>query len=228
MNLSTDPVPETKFCLFLDKLPVELRIEIYKLAFAVEEVDDEVELLLAKPPSHTLLLVCRHVRSEAQEIYHAARRHFWGTTSFKMSLGEVAALQSYNEMFDQLSPSTIRTTIDDITKLRTEFALATTAVAVNITLIDARGGWITELRRSLETTRNQGQAYEGPWLVDYIFYGYGDAQQTALVSVHSAREDLMRCCREATRCKPLHAQILYMTKAFDLKMASIRARRSRG
>ncbi|CAK1356838.1 hypothetical protein CB0940_11968 [Cercospora beticola] len=88
-------------CLVLNKLPAELRNEIYELAFTVDddevEIDlsdfgpprspplltkGEVELSKARPPNNALLSTCHQIQSEATQLYKRASHKYWTDTHF--------------------------------------------------------------------------------------------------------------------------------------------------
>ncbi|GIZ42827.1 hypothetical protein CKM354_000608100 [Cercospora kikuchii] len=99
-GLSTPPALQSD-CLFLNKIPAELRNEIYELTFTSD--DDEVEIDLsnfdpprspllstkggvelskAHPPNDALLCTCRQIQSEATQLYEKASRQYWSETHF--------------------------------------------------------------------------------------------------------------------------------------------------
>ncbi|KAF2166749.1 hypothetical protein M409DRAFT_22803 [Zasmidium cellare ATCC 36951] len=83
----------SKPCPFLEKLPAELRDEIYLLAFTPDcdngngDGDDEEDLLYAEPPSKSIVLTCHKVYNEAKGIYKDAYRKYWSETKFKINEG---------------------------------------------------------------------------------------------------------------------------------------------
>ncbi|PPJ51648.1 hypothetical protein CBER1_08825 [Cercospora berteroae] len=98
---SSAPSASQNDCLFLNKLPAELRNEIYELAFTSH--DDEVEIDLsdfdpprnsllstkgevdlskAEPPNISLLSTCRQIQSEATQLYQRANHQYWTDTHF--------------------------------------------------------------------------------------------------------------------------------------------------
>lgn len=73
---SAPPLPTG--CSFLDKLPAELRNEIYELSFTSDtSAEDAVEVREAAPPSKNLLLASRQFHHEAHQIYLEAYRKYW-------------------------------------------------------------------------------------------------------------------------------------------------------
>ncbi|GIZ42828.1 hypothetical protein CKM354_000608200 [Cercospora kikuchii] len=77
-------------CSFLEKLPAELRNEIYELVFTSDDDDFEgwVELEDAEPPSRALLWTCQQIKTEATQIYEEACSKYWTETSFRVTLGD--------------------------------------------------------------------------------------------------------------------------------------------
>lgn len=58
-------------------MAVELRDEIYAMAFAAETNDDDsIELYAAQPPSKALVMTCRVIRSETHAMYRAAYQSY--------------------------------------------------------------------------------------------------------------------------------------------------------
>lgn len=70
-------------CHFLQRLPAELRNEVYDLAFGFDP-DIPVDLLHAEPPSASLIQTCRQIYSESRAMYRNAFRNYWRTTEFVM------------------------------------------------------------------------------------------------------------------------------------------------
>ncbi|KAK4895327.1 hypothetical protein LTR27_006670 [Elasticomyces elasticus] len=68
-------------------LPAELRNEIYELAFTME-LDKQIELFSAVPPSNSLILTCRQVCDEAAGIYRQAYRAFWTMGHFMLTVSK--------------------------------------------------------------------------------------------------------------------------------------------
>lgn len=61
---------------FLDKLPAEIRNNIYSLVLSPDKRTDLVELKEATPPSKNLMLTCKQIHAEAAGMYRAAYRAF--------------------------------------------------------------------------------------------------------------------------------------------------------
>ncbi|GIZ42826.1 hypothetical protein CKM354_000608000 [Cercospora kikuchii] len=76
--------PSQDECLFLNKLPAEMRNEIYELAFTSNEDRDEVELCEAQPPSPALLFTCQQIRTEAAQLYEEGSYKYWTATHFSI------------------------------------------------------------------------------------------------------------------------------------------------
>lgn len=68
-------------CPFFDKLPAELRLDIYTLTFDIDH-SQEANLLEAKPPSKALLITCKRAHAEARAIHSQAHRNYWMGTKF--------------------------------------------------------------------------------------------------------------------------------------------------
>lgn len=65
-------------------LAPELRNDIYGLAFAPPQRDqeEEVELMYASPPGNSLLLVNRQIYKEAKGFYRTSYQRYWTSTKF--------------------------------------------------------------------------------------------------------------------------------------------------
>ncbi|KAK4496211.1 hypothetical protein PRZ48_012191 [Zasmidium cellare] len=77
-------------CPLFDKLPRELRDEIYKLVFTEDEGEEERDLHKATPPSKGLATACKQGYTETNELYKAAYRQFWSTNDFVINGEETA------------------------------------------------------------------------------------------------------------------------------------------
>lgn len=100
-GLSAPPALQSD-CLFLNKVPAELRNEIYELAFTSSDDDEveidlsnfgpprrpsllikgEVELSKAHPPDSALLSTCQQIQSEATQLYKRVSHKYWTDTHF--------------------------------------------------------------------------------------------------------------------------------------------------
>ncbi|KAK4619186.1 hypothetical protein CLAFUW4_12234 [Fulvia fulva] len=100
-------------CPFFDKLPAELRLDIYELAFS-SNTDSEAEedLRAVKPPSRNILLTCKNAHSEAHGLYKTAYRRYWSSTKFIFE-----AVNSGSESYPALTFPTDRD-LAHITSLR--------------------------------------------------------------------------------------------------------------
>ncbi|CAK1356839.1 uncharacterized protein RHO25_008987 [Cercospora beticola] len=78
-------------CLFLDKLPAELRNLIYEMAFTSDDNSADVELCDAQPPNNALLSTCQQIRSEASQLYDALLHEYWTQTHFIVKAHEAWA-----------------------------------------------------------------------------------------------------------------------------------------
>lgn len=54
---------------FLEKLPAEMRNNIYELVITADRPDEEVEIKQARPLSKNILLTCKQVHAEARGMY---------------------------------------------------------------------------------------------------------------------------------------------------------------
>ncbi|EME78081.1 uncharacterized protein MYCFIDRAFT_200413 [Pseudocercospora fijiensis CIRAD86] len=76
-------------CPFLDKIPAELRNEIYELTFASDHnVEEKVELFEARPPEKSILSTCRQIYEETRGYYIDAFRSYWQDTEFYVECEE--------------------------------------------------------------------------------------------------------------------------------------------
>lgn len=87
--------PSTKRCSFLERIPAELRNEIYKLAFTTNSA--KVDLFSTPPPSKALILTCRKVYEEARGFYKAAYQSYWKNTNFAID-GNTIELEAISRL----------------------------------------------------------------------------------------------------------------------------------
>ena len=116
---STSTTPSPTGCSFFDKLPAELRNEIYELSFTSDTgAEDTVEVSEATPPSKNLLLTSRRFHHEAHRIYLEAYRKYWRSTNFKITLevGETTDGEVFCERYT-LSEDDFPDDIDHICRL---------------------------------------------------------------------------------------------------------------
>ena len=123
--------------MILDNLPAELRNEIWKLAFTLKNNwDEEADLVSACPPSKSLMLTCKQVRSEARGLYIGAYRRYWQSTRFKVTFK--AGVQ-----IDTCSLSTAN--LDNVRHItiyhELEYRWRGTKVKCAIQMIDPKGVW---------------------------------------------------------------------------------------
>ncbi|KAF7188534.1 hypothetical protein HII31_10196 [Pseudocercospora fuligena] len=84
--------PSQDPCYLQEKLPAELRNEIYELVFTTGTPESTqgngpatVDLFHATPPSKALTLTCRQFHAEAHDMYKTAYQSYWKTTSFTVN-----------------------------------------------------------------------------------------------------------------------------------------------
>lgn len=65
----------------LQRLPAELRNNIYELTFA-SDTDSYTKLTEAAPPSKSLIFTCRKIYQEARSMYRNECRRYWRETRF--------------------------------------------------------------------------------------------------------------------------------------------------
>ncbi|KAK4617731.1 hypothetical protein CLAFUR4_12240 [Fulvia fulva] len=130
-------------CPFFDKLPAELRLEIYELSFKPASTEDEVDLCAVNPPSKSLLLTCGKAYNEAQAIFKQAHRQHWSSSNFTMSLSGPASQKKENRKHALLALAALRGEdlqhIVHLTIIREE--LSTGEEGTNMKLLDRRGSW---------------------------------------------------------------------------------------
>lgn len=85
--------PSRQPCHLQEKLPAELRNEIYELLFntscsetSLDNDAETVDLFHATPPSKALTLTCRQFQAEARDMYRMAYRSYWKSTSFTVNV----------------------------------------------------------------------------------------------------------------------------------------------
>ena len=129
---------QTSACPFFDKLPAELRLQIYNLALGVEG-PQEVNLLEAKPPSKAILLTCKKVHAEARAAHNKVYRKYWKETKFVIPEGipervqhEVAALRRI-KLRDLLR-------VNHLWIIRRD-TWGSESETITFELLDNRGGW---------------------------------------------------------------------------------------
>ncbi|KAK4496210.1 hypothetical protein PRZ48_012190 [Zasmidium cellare] len=140
---------DSKPCLFLDKLPAEIRNEIYALAFTPDFKDESetVDLYHTDPPSPALITTCKTISNEAKRFYKHAYRKYWRESNFqldttsareKIMAGDLSyffipAIRLYLINLDQISKLVILDNQPDY--------------KLSATLLDSRGGWKGVLKR---------------------------------------------------------------------------------
>lgn len=77
----------TTTCYFFDKIPPEVRNEIYSLAFTTAADVEDVIYFTASPPSKSIIITCKQAYQEANGLYQDAYRRFWRDSSFKVPDG---------------------------------------------------------------------------------------------------------------------------------------------
>lgn len=132
-----------KPCHFFDKLPPELRNEVYKLAFASDDDSKGIRLIDAAPPSKALIVTCRQTHAESAKLYKAMYRDYWRTNKFlieeSVSYGYQSRLTDHVPVNRAMDVDHIEhlTVILDMTSLN---PLAPKRI-MTITLEDSRGLW---------------------------------------------------------------------------------------
>ncbi|USW48805.1 hypothetical protein Slin15195_G021240 [Septoria linicola] len=108
---------EPKSCLLLKKLPAELRVRVYEMAFTSHhKLNDAVAIFAPKPPSKNLL-----ANQEARACYKQAYQKYWRETKFYYNEYEHARRITQSPMkqsvldrdLDQITSMTI-TSVDAI------------------------------------------------------------------------------------------------------------------
>lgn len=125
-----------KPCYFYDKLPAELRNEIYILAFASSDDGRGVRLINAAPPSKALVMTCRQAHAESAKLYKAMYREYWRTNKFSVTICKSSDPRA--GLTDRV-PSDRARDINHIEHLTVR--LAWTTGSGPLTLEDARGLW---------------------------------------------------------------------------------------
>ncbi|KAK4610226.1 hypothetical protein CLAFUW4_13939 [Fulvia fulva] len=130
-------------CLFFEKLPGELRNNVYELVFALDNTHP-VDILNAQPPRKDFLLTCRQANAEGGGNYQAAYRQSWAGTDF------VLQIPSYGDDTTQH--------INAVQNLRHDDMIHITSLACKprepssqwytIELVDTRGGWLHTCQHS--------------------------------------------------------------------------------
>lgn len=107
------PVPtsaEADSCPFLEKMPAELRNEIYELAFSRDEdPSQEVQLFDASPPRKGLLLSCHQIYNESKDYYIQAYQKYWRTSKFTVLAKHANAEQIEQAHFKKEDVNNINT-----------------------------------------------------------------------------------------------------------------------
>ncbi|KAF2166750.1 hypothetical protein M409DRAFT_22804 [Zasmidium cellare ATCC 36951] len=71
-------------CPLFEKLPPELRNEIYRLTFTVEDEGKDIRLRDAAPPEKAILLTCKQAHTEAAKLHKIMYRDYWRKTTFSV------------------------------------------------------------------------------------------------------------------------------------------------
>ncbi|KAK4618193.1 hypothetical protein CLAFUW4_12233 [Fulvia fulva] len=133
---TTTPSQPTS-CAFFDKLPAELRLDVYELTFAQHD-DKEVELITSSPPSASLLLACRKTYHEARATYQQARRRYWKETKFSIQVTDPRLPLALHAALPRLK----RQGLEHIRHLRIRFCHPTFAgIYDQYELVTVRGVW---------------------------------------------------------------------------------------
>lgn len=126
-------------CAFFDKLPAELRNQIYELSFTTNAcVEEIVEVNKAAPPSKDLLLASRQAHREGHQFYLEAYREYWRTTNFRITIPSERGWGAPYMWFKQRLP-------DDVNNIRHLVVICksrtSTLQSRTSTLLDPRGLW---------------------------------------------------------------------------------------
>ncbi|KAK3633906.1 hypothetical protein LTR56_004665 [Elasticomyces elasticus] len=81
----TFDVPETQTVSRLLTIDPELRNRIYEFVFEGPSKGLVQDLLMATPPSKSILFACRQVNSEAKGLYKTGYQHYWTQTHFVLN-----------------------------------------------------------------------------------------------------------------------------------------------
>ncbi|KAK4496212.1 hypothetical protein PRZ48_012192 [Zasmidium cellare] len=146
-------------CPFFDKLPVELRDEIYKLTFTPDHDEGkEVSLVDAAPPSKAVLMTCKQAHAEAAKLYKAMYQDYWRKTTFQITPDRrLRNDPSVPAIVDYVAPHHTAD-IEHIQHIFVRLVLDERELEMN--LVDRRGLWeCPVLSLDLEKTTKNGSVF---------------------------------------------------------------------
>lgn len=172
-------------CRFLDKLPAELRNNVYELALcSAAEEENQIRIAIpnsaaqppglhlcyARPPSKNLLLTCREIYHEARGIYKCHYRQFWQTTRFFILGRQLRGVRGSSKADQARLKLCANADLENVT--RVDVYLAPT---VSFKLVEKGGLW---LRRA---------AGRGPTYLSMPLGSYDDNEERARTAFEKQR-----------------------------------------
>lgn len=188
-------------CLFLNKLPAEMRNNIYELVFQREDDTDRVWLHHAQPPSKILLLTCQQIRHEAIKPYKKAAHEYWTETQLEICTelmieegGEELIWQLEHDLWSGNNASLRHQNVDRICYIAVEGRNDIYGHFDEFTYLDDKGIWIKaewRTRRDVFCWFQRGETEE---------WGYARRKKDALAAVRK------------TGTKALHEQLASLVR----------------
>ncbi|KAK4626966.1 hypothetical protein CLAFUW4_05131 [Fulvia fulva] len=127
--------PSPQPCPLLDKLPPELRNNIYTHLFAFDQTQT-YHLAKCSPTPKAITQTCHQLHCEASFLYRTSFRHFWSSARFELNRPD--ELQKEDWSITHLRDEDLA----HITNLTLERGQGpTNPDRLTYKLIDARGGW---------------------------------------------------------------------------------------
>lgn len=210
--------PETSSCLFLTKLPAELRNAIYELVFKPETNDEDIggaDIRTATPPNKNLILVCRQISQEATKLRRDAYRRFWRTTHFKLSFKPFEDTQTKQDcrlVVDQLD----QCDIENISQITIQIKIKQNHTRLSLGLVDPRGGWQI---KSSEVLQHGPSKWRKVYKPHYLYCKPGPDRK--ILRSRVKREELLVMLPAKADSAPLRDQIVGLVDFFYDKLPSV-------